>query len=406
MKKIFFTIITLLIVSITSCDEEKIGQTPTDNIPPQPISNVSVESLPGGAKISYELPQETDISYVKGEYLFQGERRITRASVYNNYMIIEGLGNTNPVDITLYTVDHSENTSTPVKASFTPGIPPIHDIFTSMGLKADFGGINITWDNENKVEIGFTIYATNEKGIFEGGETFYTNQKDGSYSFRGYDSSERIFAFTITDKWGNISDTLKAAFTPLFEKELDKSKHKREVLPVDNNTDYNSGWLFSNLFDGVVGNNGWHTKQNDPNQKIPLYFTIDLGVEATLSRFKLWHRLGNNVYKNHNIKTFEVWGSRNYKKGMQENYWSEEWKNDWELLGDYETFKPSGEDNPSVTNEDIAYAEAGFEFMVPIEKQRVRYVRFAMKSNWSGSNALHISEITFYGDDRINDINE
>ena len=238
MKKIFFTIMALLIVSITSCDEEKIGQTPTDNIPPQPISNVSVESLPGGAKISYELPQETDISYVKGEYLFQGERRITRASVYNNYMIIEGLGNTNPVDITLYTVDHSENTSTPVKASFTPGIPPIHNIFTSMGLKADFGGINITWNNENKVEIGFTIYATNEKGIFEEGETFYTNQKDGSYSFRGYDSSERIFAFTITDKWGNISDTLKAAFTPLFEKELDKSKHKREVLPVDNNTDY------------------------------------------------------------------------------------------------------------------------------------------------------------------------
>ena len=51
MKKIFFTIMALLIVSITSCDEEKIGQTPTDNIPPQPISNVSVESLPGGPKI-------------------------------------------------------------------------------------------------------------------------------------------------------------------------------------------------------------------------------------------------------------------------------------------------------------------------------------------------------------------
>ena len=62
MKKIFFTIMTLLIVSITSCDEEKIGQTPTDNIQPQTISNVSDESLPGGAKISYELPPETDIS--------------------------------------------------------------------------------------------------------------------------------------------------------------------------------------------------------------------------------------------------------------------------------------------------------------------------------------------------------
>ena len=89
---------------------------------------------------------------------------------------------------------------------------------------------------------------------------------------------------------------------------------------------------------------------------------------------------------------------------MKEDYWSDsgEWKNDWVLLGDYETFKPSGEDNATVTNEDIEYATAGFEFLVTIEKHSVRYLRFAMKSNWSGSNALHISEITFYGDDRTN----
>ena len=46
MKKIFFTIMTLLIVSITSCDEEKIGQTPTDNIPPQPLVMFQLKVFP------------------------------------------------------------------------------------------------------------------------------------------------------------------------------------------------------------------------------------------------------------------------------------------------------------------------------------------------------------------------
>ena len=403
MKNLFI-IVTFLCIGIISCDEEKVGQIPTDSIPPSPVSNISVESLPGGAKISYELPKETDISYVKGEYLFQGEKRVVRSSIYNNYVLVEGLGNTDPVDMALYTVDHSENESVPVTISFTPDTPPVYDIYNSMELKADFGGVNVSWNNKTKTEVGFTIYATDENGNLEEGETYYSNLENGNYSFRGYDSSERVFAFTVTDKWGNVSDMIKETFTPWYEEELDKSKHKRLVLPVDNNTDYNSAWVFSNLFDGVIGNNGWHTKQNDPNQGIPLYFTIDLGCEATLSRFKLWHRMGSNVYKNHNIKTFEVWGTANYKEGMKEDYWSDsgEWKNDWVLLGDYETFKPSGEDNATVTNEDIEYATAGFEFLVPIEKPSVRYLRFAMKSNWSGSNALHISEITFYGDDRTN----
>lgn len=399
MKKIYFITIISLILNLISCKEEPIGQISTDNIPPQPISNVQVESMPGGAKISYDLPRETDLSYVKGEYLFQGKTRIVRASVYNNFMVVEGLGSIDPVEIILYTVDHSENVSTPVKASFTPSTPPIEEVFSSLELREDFGGVNASWLNETGTEIGITLYVSNDNGIMEEGETYYTNFKEGDYSFRGYDTAERIYALTVTDKWGNVSDTLKGNYSPYFEKLLDKSKHKRELLPVDNNTEHNSSWAFSKMFDGITGNQGWHTKENDPNQQLPIYFTIDLGSKAKLSRFKLWHRfVASQYYSHHNVKTFEVWGTNEYKKGMFEDYWNETWKNDWECLGDYRVMKPSGDDLP-MSEEDKVFAEAGFEFLVPVDKIEVRYLRFAVKSTWAGSKALHISELEFYGDD-------
>ncbi|MDR1103040.1 MAG: DUF4959 domain-containing protein [Tannerella sp.] len=402
MNKIYYAVILFLTFGITSCEEKTIGQTPTNSTPPQPVANVAVESMPGGARISYDLPEETDISYVKGEYLFQGRKRVVRASIYNNYMIVEGLGSTEPLEITLYTVDHSENASSPVKTTFTPGTPPIWSILESVRLLEDFGGVNVKWNNDTGTEIGITIFAEDENSVMEEGETLFTNQKEGDYSFRGYDTASRTFAVTVTDKWGNISDTVKGVFSPYFEKQLDKSRHRRHVLPVDNNTDYSSAWIFMNMFDDIVGGQGWHTRANDPNQKIPIYFTIDLGVEAKLSRFKLWHRIGGvQYYAHYNVRTFEVWGTNEYKAGMMEDYWSEEWKSDWEMLGDFYTFKPSGENSP-VTDEDRAYADAGFEFLIPVEKKGLRYVRFAMKSNWSGSNTLNISELTFWGDDGTN----
>lgn len=400
MKKmvLFFTAFSL-VLNVISCKDEHIGQTPTNTTPPSPITNVQVESIPGGARISYTLPEETDISYVKGEYLFQGKKRIVRASVYNDFMVVEGLGSTDPVDITLYTVNHSEVVSKPVKTSFTPDTPPVKAILNSIHMQTDFGGVKVTWQNLTAIEVGITLFATNEKGVLSEGETFYSALKEGYYSFRGYNTKERTYAICITDKWGNISDTIKSIHTPYYETILDKSKHKRNNLPLDNTTDLSSGWVFSNMFDGVTGNNGWHTTEN--GTRMPLFFTIDLGVTAKLSRFKLWGRQGYE-YAHHNIKLFEIWGATNYKTGMMEEYWEtgSDWETDgsWELLGDFYTFKPSGETG-AVTNDDKTYFNNGFEFIVPLDKKDVRYLRFKMKANWSGGKSLHISELSFFGDD-------
>lgn len=398
MKKILYAFMTILSLGIVSCSEEPIGQTPTNSNPPSPVKNVQVESIPGGARITYELPKETDISYVKGEYMFQGKIRVVRSSVYNDVMKVEGLGSVEPVDITLYTVNHSEVASLPVKASFTPGTPPVRDIINSLEMQTDFGGVKVTWVNESGTEIGITLLTSDEKGELTEGETLYSALKEGDYSFRGYDTKERTFAICITDKWGNVSDTIKSVHIPYYETLLDKSKHKQTVLPLDNNTAL-GGWPFSNLFNGAIGNNGWHT--TEPGNRMPLFFTIDLGTEAKISRFKLWGRQGYE-YLHNNIKFFEVWGATGYKSGQMEDYWETgsfwETDGDWEMLGDFYTYKPSGEVGP-VTNDDKTYFNNGFEFIIPLDKKNVRYLRFKMKANWSGGNALHISELSFYGDD-------
>lgn len=398
MKTILYAILLFILLGMAGCSEDFVGQTPTDGDAPSPITSVDVNPLPGGAEISYALSNESDVSYVKGIYYVKGIEHVERASVYNNVLRIEGLGSTDPVDVTLYVVDHSENLSSPYVVTIHPLTPLVDLILSSMQMQADFGGVNVTWTNEQQSEIGITIMASNEDGEMEDGETYYNQLKDGDYTFRGYDDQPRIFAFYLTDKWGNVSDTITQELTPLYEDILDKKIIKKINLPLDNNTNLSGSYTFAKMFDDNVSTM-WHTTERDGI--FPVYFTVDLGMEVQLSRFKLYHRSGNNwFYKHYNPKTFEVWGCTSYKDGMMDEYWSEDWKTDWKQLGDFVTFKPSGEGS-TVTNEDIEYAQNGFEYMAPLSFGKVRYLRFVVKSTWGGAPYLHIAELTFWGNNKI-----
>ena len=65
----------------------------------------------------------------------------------------------------------------------------------------------------------------------------------------------------------------------------------------------------------------------------------------------------------------------------------------WMLNG----YKPSGQDNPNITNEDIEYIQNGDEHEVPIEAPNFRYVRILMLETWSGGTYAQIGEMTFWG---------
>jgi hypothetical protein len=388
---------------LSSCSEAPIGQTPVSGTPPSPVANVNVETMPGGAKITYKLPAEKDILYVKGEYFYKGAKHVVRSSIYNDYLIVEGLGSVEPIEITLYVVGHSENESEGVKQSFVPDTPPIETIFESVRIIPVFGGVSILWTNDTRTEIGVTVFAQDSLGVMREGDTQFSREEFGELSFRGYKPVECRFAVRITDKWGNVSEVKEATVTPLFEKLLDKSKFLEVALPGDN-TSINNNRPLRLCWDGNEGTI-WHTVEG-AFMPFPMYVTVDLGVEVKFSRMRLRPR-DNFLYSNHTWKTLEVWGAKSYKNDMPVEYWTgEAWKTDgdWEMLGDYEIKRPSG--NPEASKnpggEDTAYAQAGFPFNVPIDREALRYLRFVIKTTWS-TGAMHMAEFYFYGDDGNNE---
>jgi len=391
----------LLCLSLLSCEEKPFMQTPTDSVAPPPVSNVVATPIPGGARITYDLPSsDLDLSYVKAEYTYRGIQKVLRASIYNNFVLLEGLGDTEPVNVTLFLVDHSENVSAGQSVTFTPQTPPFVAIFESIELLADFGGVKIKWLNETNTEIGLTVLIEDSLGIMREQQTRYSRDRNGEIVFRGYDPKEYHFAVRLTDKWGNNSDTKDATLIPLYEKSLSKTRFLEVGLPGDNTSTSNNR-PFSRMWDGSISSI-WHTLYPSEEFSAPHYVTLDLGVEAKLSRVKVWTR-PNYWYGNYSWREFELWACKNYQQGKDKTYWTgqDAWKDDWEFLGLCEIKRPSGAtDAVNVpTGMDLDAANAGFEFIVALEAADARYLRFKVLRCWTANAAMHMGELEVFGDD-------
>lgn len=399
-------LLTLFLTFASACEEERVGQNPVDSTPPSAVSNVLIEALPGGAKISYDLPNETDISYVICEYMFKGMKKVVRSSIYSNFLIIEGLPDIAPCEFTLYLVDHSENTSESYNGSFVPLEPPYKIISKTITMEPDFGGVVIRWVNETNALIGAFLLAKNDDGEWVEYDLVFSSLENEKRSIRGYNTDERDFGVVLLDRFGNISDTVVMSANPLYEKELDKKKFSNAALNGDNYTSHTTNRRpIENIWDNNI-NVIWHTNPS-AGFTPPQTFTVDLGAEAKLSRLMLWNRQGEFYFAQHNVRYFEVWGAKELSQDRNSAYWlSNDWKDEWVLLGDFEQIKPSGLPLNQTNADDIAATVAGSEFIFESGVEEVRYLRFVVKETWARTAALHIAEITVYGDDGTRDEEE
>jgi hypothetical protein len=95
------------------CKEDRLEPMGHDSTPPGQVSNVGVESLPGKVKLTYTLPGDPNLLYVKAVYrLNSGAMREIKASYYTNTMTLDGFGDTNVHDVQVYAVNRSEVAST------------------------------------------------------------------------------------------------------------------------------------------------------------------------------------------------------------------------------------------------------------------------------------------------------
>ena len=411
MKKtiLMLSMASFLFWAGTSCDDGTKEPLVKDATPPGPVSNPKAKSIPGGAQITYDIPTDEDALYVEGSYKRNGKKVVARSSVYADTLLIQGLNSTEPQEVELVVVDRSENRSKPVKVPIKPEESPLKQIFKSFKMLPDFGGPRLNYKNPNQIKVEILLHTIEEgKKTYKQSAFLEKNTgTEGFYTFRDSTFHKKPFMFALeaTDRWGNTTGSFKNenGIQSFREDLLDRRKMKVAELKGDYTKEpwgaY--GWQWRNLFDGSKssGYAGGDVSTLTDENIVPPYtekrfiVTIDLGVNAKLSRFKFFHRLGSFLYTHYNPRYFDIWATNKIPAddgASLEAGWVQ-------LIKKGEAAKPSGSPSGTNTAADIAAAEAGFEFLIPIDAPDVRYFRFVMLESWQKGNGFQFMEFEFYG---------
>lgn len=387
MKKCicYYSLVCFLLVTV-ACKREVAGPAVKDDRIPEPLRDVTIENLNGAVRISYELPDDADLLYVKARYTTrQGTVRETKVSRYNRSILVDGFGDTSDYKVSLYAVDKSENSSPAVDVTVRPLEPPIWIVRRQLKLVPDFGGINVKYTNPGEQDLAIVVLANDSLGRFAPQATKYTNLKTGDFSTRNMPDVPTKFGVYVRDRWGNISDTLITQLTPLFEALLDRTKMKGLTLPSDAPLGY--GGSIAGLFDGNTTSGFYHSGDA---ARMPQWFTYDMGVTAKLSRLAWFMRPGF-YYTLHNPREVEIWGSNNPSPGGS-------FDDSWTLLATATQTKPSGLPEGQLSQADIDAALAGYTVVFPLNTPKVRYIRFKTLKNWSNGTYVNFYEIMMWGD--------
>ncbi|GAO44661.1 DUF5000 domain-containing lipoprotein [Flavihumibacter petaseus] len=380
----------LVSLTILSCDKKADYNSPpsTDPTKPLPVTNVQSVAVNGGAEISYDLPKSDNILYVQADYkINQSVSRQTKASYYDNKLVVDGFNEEQDYQVTLTVISRAEVKSDPVTVTVHPLKPVYRLVRETITALPDFGGVFVSGTNSRKKDVGVIVMTKDQNGDWQVADQQFSAFENIKFSVRGYAAEPRDFAIFTTDKWNNVSDTLFTTLTPLYEYQLDKAKFQPYPLPTDQASDW--GWEVNYLWDndGITEGSGFHTAVGGG---MPQHFTFDLGVSSQLSRYKIWERTGTYTYYHGNPKRWRIWGATNPNPDGSFDGWT--------LLGEFECYpKPSGLPGPSFTPEDELFAQAGFEYNFPVGLPAVRYLRFETLETWSGSSFMHMMELTFWG---------
>jgi hypothetical protein len=385
----------ICILLILGCSEEERGAYGSDEIPPDAVEINSVENKPGGAIIKFTPPTNEDLLYIRGAYSDENgiSKQVIVSSVIDTLSII-GFGQTGDYNVDVTAIDTSDNESVAVTTTISPLEAPIHAILESIEGAQDFGGINISYLNPTRAEVSLNMSILDQDGNQVFKESFYTSQANSSYSFRGYDPIPTTFIIYVEDRWGNKSITKTLESTPLEDVFLDKGFFSIQQMPGDESfSEY--GFSANQMWDG-----SWSSQWNCGHTNflaLPHQLTINLGQLAKLNRFKLYQRGGTELYKHGNPKRFQIYGRENLDN--LPIYSPSNPGDGWILLGEFESFKPSGLPPGSNTEEDYLFQDNGEDFVFDsnIQQYNIQYIRFVNLETWNNQMVSVIGELSFWG---------
>ena len=373
-----------------------------DSNPPGVLTIQNISPTNGGGIISYTLPEDSDILFVRAEYTNSLGVDVYRvSSSHNDSIEIDGLNQNTPVQVRLFVVDQSENMSEPVEIEFTPLPSFIFLVQQSISISPDLGGVKLEWENIAEKTVYVHLHIVN--GDSEDVRILSSNNVNESIFVRGLESIEMTFLTKVEDFDGNITELEeKGTLTPLFEEMIDKSTWTlMSQLSVNGNAwEGQTTAFWDDIVDTAETNSDnsyfiiWRD-QNGGTLNWPLDIVINLNKNVLIHRFKVWQRAfwynGPTgipyYYQEENMRSFNLYASNNAI--------------DWILLGEFDIGDPSDE-NGNIPQDYIDAAANGHDFDLDAVSEPFRYLKFSITSNFGSDTYVHGSEISLWGLDNIN----
>ncbi len=400
-------------MGLYSCKEDIVGQYPVEFTPPDTVSNVIYESLPGAVRLTYKLPVDKDLMSIKATYtLDNGTKMEAAASAFTNSLILEGFGRGDSLrSVSIVAVDLNQNVSKTVSIKVKPLESPIYNVKKTLVAGVDFGGIYLKWKNPLKSKVIVVVTTPDKAGKPEvtlGGK-IYSSSDSAIVNVRGYDTIPRNFYIQVTDRWGNKSkmDTVKVK--PLFEQMIPKDNF-RKWNPADiTYQEFNSSFGIDKIWNGKWGTvataNDCYSTASGGNKTNSITYDLNyLANPATgkgyviPSRVRIYARSGANFSAI--PKEVRIWGSTS-PNVLTTNT---EGPDAWILLSPANGFlmaPPSGQSGLTPTAADKTFIEEeGIDLIFGPGKPPIRYVRIETVSKWnvtSSINSFTYAEITWYG---------
>ncbi|MFV0506516.1 MAG: DUF5126 domain-containing protein [Bacteroidales bacterium] len=409
-KNILYGSLSILfaVICIIACNDAYLGleHKKTDSVSPGKLTVDRVEPKPGALEVFFTLPKgESDIVQILASYTNkQGEAVDFTVSRYAFSVLVEGFTGTDEVTLNLKCVDNSGNESELVEVKASPLLSPVELARQSMEVEVAFGGVKLNWENVSGDMLVIHVLTEDTMQI-KGQDVFvedvtkriYTNDTLDRKTFayvRQYPDKEQKFGFYVSDKWGNATDTLTGAWTPIREDIISTMNQAGHITEVDAfqweycqsvSKDYethgiivtsagdtlqkdgffHAAWYRPGaLFNRVLNNRGPHftrftrnLQDDDPSNDeyvMSVFMTYNLNIDTRLSRMKIHPR----KWMDASPKKFRVWGTDDSNPSKYLKFPGE-----WTLIGEYEF--PDFITHNSPTQEELDdRANNGVEFSV------------------------------------------
>lgn len=385
--------LAFLALVLGGCKKDINAPIEGNGTPPGVVTNVKIVNGNGIATLTYTLPNDEDLLYVKADYTTaSGVAREVKSSYFNNSLVVDGFADTLPHTITLYAVNRSETASKPVTVTAKPLIAPIWLVYDSLKVLATYGGIRIKSINQLKSDVVIVpLIDSLGNGQWEALDNIYTSDSLIAASIRGFQPVAKKFAFFVRDRWLNHTDTLYATITPKIEVPLDESQFF--VYQCANDARMSYGTTVDLMWTNTVPW-AWPCVNTDISASVPSVITWGVGQQPIkLTRFKLFTRPQGNpsvlYFTDGSPRYFEVYGSNS---PTHDGDWS-----NWTKILSCEVIKPSGLPLGTESAADFAAGSSGFSFDFDEDTPPYQYLRIKCLQNWNNSYFLVVEQLFMWG---------